>query len=168
MATRIAVMKDGILQQVDTPQNLYDYPDNVFVGGFIGSPAMNFFNARLEKSDGRLIVDTGEFAVAIPDDRRSTYDDYIGKEIVFGIRPEDIHDPEYTPPGIKPAKVDTHIEVKEPMGNEVILYLRNGNQSFVGRVDPRSASDVNTDKQLIFNMDNMHIFDTEGDQRAVR
>lgn len=168
MATRIAVMKDGILQQVDSPQHLYDNPDNVFVAGFIGSPAMNFFNAKIDKSDGRLMVDTGEFVVPLPADRTSTYTDYAGKRVIFGIRPEDIHDPEYTPPGIEPANVDTHIQVKEPMGNEVILYLKNGDQTFVGRVDPRSSAEVKTDKRVVFNMDNVHIFEPDGYQRAIR
>lgn len=168
MATRIAVMKDGILQQVDSPQNLYDFPTNVFVGGFIGSPAMNFFNAKLERSNGNLIVDTDGFQVKVPDDQKATYEAHAGKKVVFGIRPEDIHDPDFTPPGITPADVDSRIQVTEPMGNELILYLEAGGHSFVGRVDPRTTAQVNTDKQVVFNMENMHIFEAEGDQTAIR
>lgn len=168
MATRIAVMKDGILQQVDSPQNLYDYPDNVFVAGFIGSPAMNFFDARLERANGGLIVDTKAFQVRVPDDKVSTYESVVGKDIIFGLRPEDVHDPDYTPPGVNPAEVDSQIRVKEPMGNELILYLERDGVEFVGRVDPRSKADIDIHKQIVFNMDNMHIFEAEGEQEAIR
>jgi multiple sugar transport system ATP-binding protein len=168
MATRIAVMKDGVLQQVDSPQNLYDFPTNVFVGGFIGSPSMNFFNAKLERANGNLMVNANSFQVQIPSSRVATYQDMVGKSVVFGIRPEDIHDPEFQPPGITPAKVESKITVVEPMGNELILYLDSGDHSFVGRVDPRSSVKVQDMKQVIFNMENMHIFKAEGDQKAVR
>jgi multiple sugar transport system ATP-binding protein len=168
MATRIAVMKDGILQQVDTPQNLYDYPVNVFVGGFIGSPAMNFFNAKLVRADGGLAIDTGVFQVAVPSSRADLYSDRVGNDVVFGIRPEDIHDPEYAPPGIEPANVASRIAVKEPMGNELILYLERDGTRFVGRVDPRSAVSVQQDKQVVFNMENMHVFEADGEQLAIR
>jgi len=168
MATRIAVMKDGILQQVDSPQNLYDLPNNVFVAGFIGSPAMNFFNARIDRSDGSMVVDASSFHVPVPDRLRDRYDKYVGKPVVFGIRPEDIHDPDFSPPGIAPAEVPADIAVKEPMGNELILYLENGGTSFVGRVDPRSSAKVGESKNVIFNMDNMHVFEAEGEQAAVR
>ena len=168
MATRIAVMKDGLLQQVDSPQNLYDYPTNVFVGGFIGSPAMNFFNATLDRGDGGLVVNADAFKVNIPKDHQDTYKDLIGKRVIFGIRPEDIHDPDYQPPGITPATIDAKISVVEPMGNELILYLDAGEHSFVGRVDPRSSVSVQDDKQVVFNMENMHIFEADGDQNAIR
>ncbi|MFP3854635.1 MAG: ABC transporter ATP-binding protein [Anaerolineales bacterium] len=168
MATRIAVMRDGLLQQVDSPQNLYDYPNNVFVGGFIGSPAMNFFNARLMRDNGRLYVDTKAFQIEVPKGREDVYQDHVGKDVIFGIRPEDIHDPEFSPPGIKPAEVETKISVVEPMGNELILYLESGEHSFVGRVDPRTDAQVQTEKQVVLNMDNMHIFEAEGDQTAIR
>src|SRR5512135_138062 len=93
MATRIAVMKDGILQQVDTPQNLYDHPGNVFVAGFIGSPSMNFFDSTLVEQDGKLFVDGGTFKLQVPDTKRSTYLPAKGKKVIFGIRPEDVHAP---------------------------------------------------------------------------
>ena len=168
MATRIAVMKDGLLQQVDAPQTLYDYPDNVFVAGFIGSPAMNFFDARIERANGGLVVDTEAFQVRVPDEKTSTYESVIGKDVIFGLRPEDIHDPDYMPPGVKAAEVDSKVRVREPMGNELILYLEKEDVEFVSRLDPRSQAEVNADKQVAFNMDNMHIFETEGDQKAIR
>ena len=168
MATRIAVMRDGILQQVDRPQTLYDFPTNVFVAGFIGSPAMNFFNAHLSRGDGGMQVDAGSFKVTIPDDKAKPYEPYLDKDIIFGIRPEDIHDPEFTAPGIRPAKVGAKVQVVEPMGNELILYLQSDSHTFVSRVDPRSQAAVGTEKEVVFNMENMHLFSTEGEQKAIR
>jgi len=90
MGSRIAVLKDGVLMQIDTPQRLYDLPDNIFVAGFIGSPSMNFLEATLVKEDGRLIVDTGAFRVPVPADRAAIWEQYVGQRVVLGIRPEDI------------------------------------------------------------------------------
>lgn len=168
MATRIAVMKDGLLQQVDSPQNLYDYPENLFVAGFIGSPAMNFFDARLERANGGLVVDAKAFQIRVPDDKTSTYENLVGKDVIFGLRPEDIHDPNYMPPGVSPANIESKVRVREPMGNEIILYFEKDGVEFVGRLDPRSSAEINVDKQIALNMDNMHIFETEGDQKAIR
>ncbi len=167
MASRIAVITKGILQQIDTPQMLYDYPDNLFVAGFIGSPAMNFFNAKLQKDDGKLIVDSGSFKVQIPEGRADVYMPYAGKNMIFGIRPEDIHNPEFSPPGIIAQPVQSKVDVTELMGNEIFVYLKAGEHSFVARVDPRSRYHINDDVQMVFNMENMHIFDTET-EKAIR
>ncbi|MGD8632437.1 MAG: sn-glycerol-3-phosphate ABC transporter ATP-binding protein UgpC [Anaerolineales bacterium] len=167
MASRIAVMKDGILQQIDTPQNLYDYPANVFVAGFIGSPSMNFFDAKLEKSDGKLVVDAGTFTVPVPEDKKEQYQDKVGENLVFGIRPDDIHDPNYAPPSIQAAPVEIKVDVTELMGNEIFVYMLSGDKSFVGRLDPRSKVDVGETVRVVFNMDNMHLFETSGDQKRI-
>ncbi len=167
MASRIAVINKGILQQIDTPQRLYDYPDNLFVAGFIGSPAMNFFNAKLEKSDGKLFVDGGSFSVQIPENRVDVYMPYVGKKVIFGIRPEDIHNPEFAPPGITAQSVNAKVDVTELMGNEIFVYLKSGEHSFVARVDPRSRYHIDDDVQMVFNMANMHIFDAET-EKAIR
>jgi len=168
MATRIAVIKDGLLQQLDSPQQLYDHPNNVFVGGFIGSPSMNFFNAKLVQSDGKLIVDANVFQVAVPADLNTKYEKHIGKSIIFGVRPEDIHDPNFIPANITPAEIETKVEVTELMGNEIFLHLISGNNSFVGRVDPRTEAKAGNLFKLVFNMDNMHLFEVDGDQIAIR
>ncbi|HMA06426.1 MAG TPA: sn-glycerol-3-phosphate ABC transporter ATP-binding protein UgpC, partial [Ramlibacter sp.] len=96
MASRIAVMNKGILQQLDTPQVLYDKPANLFVAGFIGSPAMNFFPAKIRK-DGKLIADAGDFTVPLPDTKAKSYAEYVGKDVIVGIRPENIHDADFVP-----------------------------------------------------------------------
>jgi multiple sugar transport system ATP-binding protein len=163
MATRIAVMKDGLLQQVDTPQQLYDHPANMFVAGFIGSPSMNFFDATLVGGDGRLFVDTGAFRVAVPQEHAARFRSHSGKRVVFGIRPEDIHDPDFAPPGIHAVKVPARVDVRELMGNEIFLYLVTADKQFTARVDPRTEARIDDSLEVAFNMDNMHIFDRESE-----
>ncbi len=167
MASRIAVINKGLLLQLDTPQVLYDKPDNMFVAGFIGAPAMNFFKAKLQKVDGKLVVDAGSFAVPVPDDRMKAFDGYVGKDVIFGIRPEDIKNPAFIPPGIHAAPVETKVDVTELMGNEIFLYLVSGQNSIVARVDPRTNFRVGEMAQVSFNMDKCHLFDPET-ERAIR
>ena len=164
MATRIAVMNKGLLQQLDTPQVLYDRPNNLFVAGFIGSPAMNFFTAKLRKDGSSLFVDTGDFAIKIPEDRYAVYLPHTGKEVIFGIRPEDIHNPMFSPPGIHAESIECKVDVTELMGNEIFLYLLSGKNSFVARVDPRTRFQIGNQVQLVFNMDNFHLFDPATDR----
>ena len=159
MATRIAVINKGILQQLDTPQNLYDSPQNLFVAGFIGSPSMNFFDGHLRKDGSSLFIDLGSFSVKVPNARKATYMDYVDKEIIFGIRPEDIHNPQFLPPSITPEYVDVKVDVTELMGNEIFLYLLNGNHTCIARVDPRTRVKMGDQIQVALNMDNFHIFD---------
>ncbi|MGD2158437.1 MAG: sn-glycerol-3-phosphate ABC transporter ATP-binding protein UgpC [Anaerolineales bacterium] len=167
MASRIAVMNQGLLQQIDTPQKLYDVPNNLFVAGFIGSPAMNFFDAVLKKDGENLFVDAGAFSVQIPVERLDVYAPHAGKEVIFGLRPEDIHDPNFAPPGIVPREVQGSIEVTELMGNEIFVYMQSGDHSYVARVDPRTDFKMGDKVQVAFNMDNMHIFDKSTEQ-AIR
>jgi len=161
MGTRIAVMRDGILQQVDSPQVLYDTPVNIFVAGFIGSPAMNFLEATLVERDGKVAVDAKDYLLEIPDDKADAYRQHLGKDVIFGIRPEDTHDPEYAPPGIKSALVEAKVDVTELMGNEVIVYLVGEGTEFLGRFDPRTGARVGNTVPVVFNMDRMHVFDKQ-------
>lgn len=167
MATRIAVINKGVLQQLDTPQALYDRPANLFVAGFIGSPAMNFFPGKLRKDGGKLIVDTGDFSVTIPAKFAKPYESHAGKDIVFGIRPENIHDVNFIPPNIDAEKVAVKVDVTELMGNEIFLYLVSGKNTFVARVDPRSQLHVGEQSHIALDMDSVHIFDGETEQ-AIR
>ncbi len=161
MGTRICVMRDGILQQIDSPQDLYTSPNNIFVAGFIGSPAMNFFDVTLVGSKEEMYVDAGTFKLAVPAQKADALAEYLGQEVVFGIRPEDIHDPEFASPGIIGAPCKTRVDVTELMGNEVFLYLLTGSKTFIARVDPRTSARVGQDVEVLFNMDNMHIFDRD-------
>jgi len=161
MATRIAVMKDGLLQQIDSPQNLYDHPGNVFVAGFIGSPSMNFFDATLVEQDGKMFIDVGSFKLPIPESKRTQYIGQKGKKIIFGIRPDDVHAANFAPPGITPAPLKADVDVTELMGNEIFLYLLTGKKQFIARVDPRTHARAGESIDLIVNMDNMHLFDPQ-------
>ena len=167
MGDRIAVLHDGILQQVDSPRNLYNVPDNIFVAGFIGSPSMNFFDGTLVNEDGALIIDTGDFRVKVPDDRKATYESYASKEIVFGIRPEHVHAPEYAPPGITPAPFSAHIDLVELLGHELHLFVTSGKNSLVAKVDTRMQVGIGDKIDLVMEMNNMHLFDKET-ERAIR
>jgi len=167
MATRIAVINKGILQQIETPQNLYDNPTNLFVAGFIGSPAMNFFPAKIIKDDGRLRLDANAFSLQIPENRTSVYMPYSGKNVIFGIRPEDIHNPDFAPPGIIAQPVPAKVDVTELMGNEIFVYLKSRDHNFVARVDPRSRYHFDDEVKLVFNVENLHVFDRDSEQ-AIR
>ncbi|NIN63439.1 MAG: sn-glycerol-3-phosphate ABC transporter ATP-binding protein UgpC [Anaerolineae bacterium] len=161
MGTRIAVQKDGVLQQVDTPQNLYDLPANIFVAGFIGSPAMNFFDARLAGRDDAVSIQTKAFQVEVPKDKATGLNEHLGKDVIFGIRPEDIHDKRFTPIDVTAAPLVAKVDVIEPMGSERYLYLVVDGKDFVARVDPRSTASVGEDLEIALNMDNLHVFDAK-------
>lgn len=164
MASRIAVMNHGVLMQVDSPQNLYDRPNNLFVAGFIGSPAMNFFNADLAQDGEDIVVKTKSFTVKVPVDRRAALKEHVGKSVVFGLRPEDVHDPQFAPPRIVSQNVEAVVDLTELMGNEIFLFLKSGDTDYVARVDPRTSCKMGDKVTMAFNMANMHIFDKETEQ----
>ncbi|MEL7236566.1 MAG: TOBE domain-containing protein, partial [Chloroflexota bacterium] len=161
MGTRIAVLNAGDLQQLASPYDLYHNPANVFVGGFIGSPSMNFFDASLVQTDSGIAVDTGIFQIPIPTDVANVAKDYLGKRIVFGIRPEDIHDREFQPANINPVGVEANIDVIEQMGNEMIVYFEEQGKTFIGRLDPRTIARVGSRMGVAINIDNVHLFDAD-------
>ncbi len=164
MADRIAVMKDGILQQIGTPQDLYDHPGNMFVAGFIGSPAMNFFNATVRGSNGQTVLDTGAFQVPAPGDVREALRARASDQVVLGIRPEDVHDAAFTPPGIQECHIVAQTELVEPMGSEIYLNLVAGQQPFVARADPRSRVAAGNQADLALDLSKIHIFDKQSEQ----
>lgn len=165
MGTRIAVMNGGILQQVDTPQNLYNRPQNQFVAGFMGSPAMNFVDAVLIEKEGKLWMTTPGFEFVIPEPCQSLYQSYQNQPVIFGIRPENIHDPAYLPPKITPAPVKVTVSMIELMGHEIIVYLTTANQvELVGRVDKRSQMKVGETLEVMFDLDNFYLFDPQTQQ----
>lgn len=161
MADRIAVMRDGVLQQADTPQRLYDHPGNVFVAGFIGSPSMNFFSGTVTGTLDEMYVDSGAVRLRLPQSEiEQLGQEGIGREIIFGVRPEDIHHPQYKPPGVNEQLIEATVDVTELMGNEIFVYLIAGeDQSFIARVDPRADVRTGDKVQMSFNADKIHIFD---------
>ena len=164
MGTRIAVLSAGYLQQIDSPSNLYSYPDNIFVAGFIGSPSMNFFDANVVEEGGKPMLDTGDFKIPAPPDREHLVKEYIGKAVVVGVRPDDIHHPDFTPADITPAQIEARVDVIELMGNEKIVYLSfEGDEStaFLARMDPRSGVHLGGMTGAVLNLDNIHVFDKD-------
>ncbi|MEW6233281.1 MAG: sn-glycerol-3-phosphate ABC transporter ATP-binding protein UgpC [Chloroflexota bacterium] len=167
MGSRIAVMKDGLLQQLDTPQNLYDRPTNMFVAGFIGSPAMNFFDAKIAGTTDDPYVDGGSFRVKVPDSKRPAVTRYLGKDVVFGIRPEDMYDRQFATNASPDNTVSVTVDVVEPMGSEIYLYLLTGAKSFVGRLDSRTQVRPGQQIDVVLDLEHMHIFDRETQEALV-
>jgi multiple sugar transport system ATP-binding protein len=159
MGSRICVLSAGKLMQIDTPYNLYHNPNNVFVAGFIGSPSMNFFDAVLKPNGEALVIDTGVFQLTIPPTKATPYKSHVGQEVILGVRPEDIHDIEFVPPGITPARLEANVEVVEQMGNEMIVYLEENGKSFIARTDPRTSARVGARLPVAISLDNIHVFD---------
>ena len=169
MGTRIAVMKDGLLQQVDSPQKLYDHPDNMFVAGFIGSPSMNFFEVTVQGTPDNIEVAGEGFKLPIPAERGQGLKNYLGKSVFMGVRPEDIYDADYVAPNIHPGHIEAQVEVTELMGNEVFLYLLTSGHSYIARVDPRTKARVGSQVRVAANLDNVHFFEKDtAENRALR
>jgi multiple sugar transport system ATP-binding protein len=167
MGDRIMVINDGLLQQIDSPRRLYDRPNNLFVAGFIGSPSMNFFESTIISEENDLIADAGDFRIHVPEDRYPTYTDYVGKKVLLGIRPENIHGVPYVPPDINTAPMTANVEVIELLGHELHLFLNSGQNSFVAIVDTRLAPAIGADVDLVVDVDRMHLFDRDTEQ-AIR
>jgi multiple sugar transport system ATP-binding protein len=169
MADRIAVLRDGVLQQVDSPQHLYDHPNNVFVAGFIGSPAMNFFSGTITGGGDEMYVDSGGVRIRLPQHEvEQVSEEQVGREIIFGVRPEDIHHPQFKPPGVTEQLIEATVDVTELMGNEIFVYLLTSDeQSFIARVDPRANMRPGDKVQMAFNADKVHIFDRSTEKNIV-
>jgi multiple sugar transport system ATP-binding protein len=159
MGSRIAVMTDGVVQQLDSPQVVYEEPANVFVAGFIGSPAMNFIDGVLIEKSGKVAVDCRDFVLNVPDSKAAAARPFMGKEVIVGIRPDDTHDPEYAPPGISKALVEARVDLTELMGDAVYVYLVTDNNILMGRYDPRTKATVGSTAGVVFDLDRMHLFD---------
>ncbi|MBU5595369.1 sn-glycerol-3-phosphate ABC transporter ATP-binding protein UgpC [Amphibacillus sp. MSJ-3] len=165
MASRLVVLKDGIIQQVGAPKEVYDKPDNVFVGGFIGSPAMNFFNGTL-KNDGFHVSSNGQ-TIEVPEGKMKVLREqgYIDKEIILGVRPEDIHDEPVFVDANPGSTIKAEIDVAELMGSESYLYSKLADQDFVARVDSRTDVSGGETITLAFDMHKSHFFDIETEER---
>lgn len=163
MASRLVVMKDGIIQQVGTPKEVYEKPENVFVGGFIGSPAMNFLTGMLK--DGKVQV--GDSLLAVPEGKMKILREqgYLNKQIILGIRPEDFHDEPVFIESSPGTKVTIKVDVSELMGAETMLYSKLGGQDFVARVDSRTDIKPLQSLDLALDMNKAHFFDAESEQR---
>ncbi|WP_078597364.1 ABC transporter ATP-binding protein [Evansella clarkii] len=161
MATRIVVMKDGIIQQVGRPKDIYDNPENVFVGGFIGSPSMNFLTGTLK--DGYFHVE--DLKIKVPQGKMKPIEKYNNKELILGIRPEDVHDEPVFIEASENSQLEAKVDVAELMGAETFLYSKIGEQNFIARVDSRTDIGSGDDIKLAFDMNKAHFFDPETESR---
>ncbi|MBR5239994.1 MAG: sn-glycerol-3-phosphate ABC transporter ATP-binding protein UgpC [Clostridia bacterium] len=162
MGTRIVVMKDGVVQQVDTPQNLYNSPVNLFVAGFMGSPQMNLITADLVKDGNDICLTFGSSKIKLPASKiNDAVKEHIGKQVVFGIRPEDIHDEESFINAFPDATIDVEVDFSELMGAETYLYLLADDNKFTARVNPRTTAKFGDHIKVAFDMEKLHLFDPE-------
>jgi len=167
MGDRIVVLKDGLIQQVDDPLTLYNQPNNMFVAGFIGSPAMNFMDAAIVKDGDTYYIDgDGAFRIRVPEDKEDLIKDYKGKEVVFGVRPEDIVDTKITHDfEVKEDNsFEADVEVVEPMGSEIYLYLAEEGHSLIARVEAESTAEVGDTISLGVDLRKIHLFDAETEE----
>ena len=173
MGDRIVVMKDGFIQQVDAPQVLYSKPCNVFVAGFLGSPQMNFIDATLVKKDDKLMVEFGtedtkttrgtKYYIPLPESKNENgvLNEYVGKPIIMGIRPEDVHNEPRLLEEYADCKVNANVEVTEMMGAETFLYLNVEGFNFTARVEPTSTARPGDTIEIALENTKIHLFDKE-------
>ena len=164
LGTRIVVMKDGVVQQIDTPQNLYDHPKNLFVAGFIGSPQINLVDVEVIKEEDDVYVKNDYIKLKLPKQKAQTLieKNYVGKKIVFGIRPESLYDDEnYLEKIEKESIVEAKIRVYELMGAEVYLYFDLGNDQITARVKPSTKAKVGEKRKFALDMEKTYLFDKE-------
>ena len=178
MGTRIVVMKDGLIQQVDAPRTLYEKPCNKFVAGFMGTPQINFIDAAVVKHEGRLSLRFGKHDVLIPEKKAKTLEEggYIGKTVTMGIRPEDIYEmnqslntanafPEYVNPGLNTGNiVEAKVEDVEMLGSETLLYLNSEGVSLIAKVSERTTATLGNDFKVLFDAEKIHVFDSDTEE----
>ncbi len=162
LGTRIVVMKDGIVQQVDSPQNLYDFPGNLFVAGFIGSPQMNFIDAKVVKEGNDMFLTYGEgHRVIVTPEKAAKLGDYVGKEVTFGIRPEDVFSTERYAGANDNNTVEASVRVYEMLGAEVFLYLTVDGIDVTCREHPSTKAKPGDVMKISFDVNKIHVFDKE-------
>jgi len=167
MGDRIVIMRDGIIHQIADPIKLYDKPVNKFVAGFIGSPPMNFVKGTIVKREGRFYFNEGKFQVRIVDSMAKTVEPYAAKEVIFGIRPEDIYDKLFVSEAPPDNTIRAACEIIEPMGSEAYLYLNTGKNSLVAKVGGHNKPTINQDIDLVFDMSKIHFFDKDTENTIV-
>jgi multiple sugar transport system ATP-binding protein len=168
MGDKIVIMKDGNIPQIDTPLNLYNYPANKFVAGFIGSPSMNFIDGKVFTDNGLVFKSNGgDFTIKLGNGYEEKLKPYLNKNISLGIRPEDIYDAPNVTPQPHFSQLDVLLEVVEPMGNEIFLYFNMDKAQFVARVPAREMPQAGKSRSLMFDSTKLHFFDFET-EKAIR
>lgn len=165
MGSRIAVMKDGRIQQVGTPLDIYDRPENLFVANFIGTPPMNFLRATV--GDAGASIAASGFTLPVPERLRPETAAYAGKPIVVGVRPEHIVDASATIRGAA-SRLSGDVEVVEPLGDEAIVHARVGRELLIFKVEPHRMPEVGERLDIALELDRIHLFDPETESRLDR
>jgi multiple sugar transport system ATP-binding protein len=170
MGDRVAVMRSGTLQQVDTPERIYRQPANRFVAGFIGSPAMNIVTALLGRADGKLTVDFGEYRLAVDDETLAEHPAlaaYEGSEVIVGIRPEDFEDAAFAGETPSDRTVKVVCSLREALGSEVLVHFplaardAETSRTLVARVDSQTSAREGAELRLVVNTKRLHFFDPD-------
>ncbi len=163
LGTRIVVLKDGYIQQVDSPQNLYNKPNNLFVAGFIGSPQMNFLEATAIEENDEVFLKFANYKIKLSAGKARAVKDggYIDKEVILGIRPEDLHDEQAFIQNSPDTILECTVDVTEMLGAETYLYMNIDGQPITGRVDPRSNAKAGDKIQVALDPNRIHVFDKE-------
>jgi len=167
MGDRIVVMNKGVIQQCADPMSVYDHPVNKFVASFIGSPPINFMNGKIVRKERKFFFNEGCFQVKLVDTMYSKIASYENKDIVMGVRSEDIYDKLFASEASPENTVRATCEVVEPLGSEVYLYLNSGKHNFIARVGAHDRPDVNRDMDLVFDMSKVHFFDSKTEETII-
>ena len=168
MGTIIVIMNDGVVNQMGAPMEIYNYPVNKFVGGFIGNPGMNFIDAKIISRDANLYVDTESFQLLIPAEKQPYLQDKVGREVILGIRPEHIEDAAFPDNTAVTDSFKAVVEVVETLGAEIQLDVVSGEHGLVARVDPRTKAKRHQEISMAVNMEKIHIFDTAAPNNRIK
>ncbi len=167
MADKIVIMKDGIIQQIGSPHQVYNYPANTFVAGFIGSPSMNFIPAKVIRGEGGLWVKTSGMQLKVPAEYEPVVEKYIDKDVIFGIRPENVYDKMFALTPDPKWTATVQVDVVEPLGSETILHVVAGEDSIVARVSAKTEAKEGLKMDLVFDMTTMRLFDKETERAII-
>ncbi len=163
MGDRIAVLNEGRMQQADRPLSLFNHPANMFVAGFIGSPAMNLIAAKLEGKDGEVYVKAEPLFLRLPESQARKVGDRVGRRVMFGVRPDDIYDRSLSPAvaASDGNSVTLTVDVTEPMGSTVHAYLTAGEHSLTADLDAETKARDGETLEVVFDMEKTHLFDPD-------
>ncbi len=167
LGQRISVIVNGGLQQVDNPLTVYSKPANLFVGGFIGSPPMNFVNGTISKKDNKYTFECEGFKMVIPDSVAHLLENYVGKEVVFGIRPEDVWDVPSSEWIKEKIYLDSIVNYREIIGAETYLYINVSGVTLVSRVNGLCDALTGSEFKVVVNLNKLHFFDPENQQAII-
>ncbi len=164
MADKIVVMKDGVIHQIDTPLNTYNYPQNMFVAGFIGSPSINMIQGKLSGCSDGMVLDAGDFQIKPSAEQGIALSKYLNREVVFGIRPEDIYDARFDSMADQPQQFEVICDLVEPLGNEYHVFLKTNQHDILARFDAKELPQAESKMLVTLDMKKAHFFDLETEE----